>query len=54
MWTDERTIHVTGRCSGAASRVAPDQLTERILDATVDSYEIHDGSFRVHKRLGVD
>ena len=54
MWTDERTVHVVGRCSGAASRVAPDQLTERILEAAVDRYEIHDGSFRVHKRLGAD
>jgi hypothetical protein len=52
LWSDERTIHVTGRCNGPAARVSPDQLTMRILDATVDSYDIGDGSFRVHKRLG--
>ena len=54
MWTDERTLHVSGRCNGPSSPVAPDQLTERILAATVDSYLISDGSFRVHKRLGAD
>lgn len=54
MWTDERTVHVSGRCNGPSSPVAPDQLTERILAATVDSYLISDGSFRVHKRLGAD
>ncbi|UDY35295.1 ATP-binding protein [Dermatobacter hominis] len=52
LWSDERTIHVTGRCNGPSSRVSPDQLTLRILDATVDSYDVGDGSFRVRKRLG--
>jgi anti-sigma regulatory factor (Ser/Thr protein kinase) len=52
LWSEERTIHVTGQCKGPSSRVSPDQLTLRILDATVDSYEVSDGSFRVHKRLG--
>ena len=52
LWSDERTINVTGRCNGPSSRVSPDQLTMRILDATVDSYDIGDGTFRVHKRLG--
>jgi len=52
LWSDERTINVTGRCSGATTPVAPDELTERILDATVDDYEIGDGAFQACKFLG--
>lgn len=52
LWSDERTIHVTGRCSAAARAVDPDQLTERILDATVDEYAIGDGTFQASKFLG--
>lgn len=52
MWSEDRAVHVTARCSGDASRVVPDQLTRRILDATVDDYEVGQGSFRMHKLLG--
>ncbi|MBS1836381.1 MAG: hypothetical protein JST64_01655 [Actinobacteria bacterium] len=51
MWCDGSTLHVTGRCTGDAATIVPDQLTLRILDATIDGYSIATGSFEMHKRL---
>ncbi len=54
MWTEERTIHVTGRCLGAWVTPEPDQLARRILDATVDHHEVGDGAFRMLKHLSAE
>lgn len=51
LWCEQRTIHVTGRCTGDTVEVVPDSITERILGATVDGYRIADGSFHLHKHL---
>lgn len=51
MWCDGSTLHVTGRCTGDSTEIAPDDLTLRILDATVDGYSIAAGAFEMHKRL---
>jgi len=51
LWCDRRTVHVDGRCTDDAGTVVPDELTRRILDATVDGYEIADGAFRMHKLM---
>lgn len=51
MWSRDRIVHVTGSCDGDTSDVDLDLLTVRILDATVDHYELADGSFRMHKHI---
>lgn len=52
LWSDDQVLHVHGRATGPAAPIEPDPLTRRILDATVDSYEIADGAFGLHKHLG--
>ena len=39
MWCEQRTIHVTGRCTSSVAAVVPDPIAERILAATVLSVE---------------
>lgn len=53
MRCEGQTLQVTGRCTNESASITPDGLTGRILDATVDDYEIADGAFRMHKRLGI-
>jgi anti-sigma regulatory factor (Ser/Thr protein kinase) len=54
MWIEERTIHVSGRCLGEWAPTEPDQLAQRILDATVDHHEIGDGAFRMLTHLSAE
>ncbi len=52
LWSDDRVVHVTGHCVGdSPADVDLDVLAVRILDATVDAYDVGDGVFRMHKYL---
>lgn len=47
-------VTVAGRCtevSGAGASAQLDELTRRILEATVDSWEATDDAFRLRKRV---
>lgn len=48
------TISVTGSVTAASVGATPDELTRRILDATVDRYDIGDRTFEMRKRFGRD
>lgn len=47
--TDDRTVRVRGRCEPPADGATPDALTQRILDATVDTCSIAAGTFELTK-----
>ncbi len=52
LWSDDMVVHVTGHCVGdSPADVDLDVLAVRILDATVDAYDVGDGVFRMHKYL---
>ena len=52
LWSDDMVVHVTGHCVGdSPADVDLDVLAVRILDATVDAYDVGDGVFRMHKHL---
>jgi len=51
LWSHDRVVHVSGSCDGEVGDVELDVLTTRILDATVDAYQVEDGTFRMHKQL---
>ena len=52
LWSDGRGVHVAGhRVGDSAADGDRDVLAVRILDATVDAYDVGDGVFRMHKYL---
>jgi len=51
MHLDGSSVVVGGRCSGVAAPIEPDDLTVRILDATVDAHEVGGGAFSMRKTL---
>lgn len=51
MWCDGTDVLVHGTSTGPSAAIAPDDLTRRILDATVDDHVVADGTFELRKHL---